>query len=87
MTTLPRPPLKPTALSGLAALVWQVAQGPETMHPGRASGLQASVGAYAGGRALARLNPDFPDAALDGAFRKLTHNEGPTLEVHKSPVA
>ena len=30
--------------------------------------------------ALAALNPGLPAAALDDAFRKLTHPEGPTLE-------
>ena len=30
--------------------------------------------------AIARLNPDLPADALDGAFRKLTHLQGTTLE-------
>jgi type I restriction enzyme R subunit len=37
-------------------------------------------------QALARLNPAIPAEALDDAFRKLTHPEGPTLEARNQQV-
>ncbi len=36
--------------------------------------------------ALARLSPTLPAEALDDAFRKLVHPEGPTLEAHNHAV-
>ncbi|MEX2554097.1 MAG: type I restriction endonuclease subunit R [Actinomycetota bacterium] len=36
--------------------------------------------------ALATLNPDLPAEALDGAFRKLTRPEGPTLEARNRAI-
>ncbi len=36
--------------------------------------------------ALARLNPDLPPEALDDAFRKLTRQEGATLETRNRAV-
>ena len=70
------------ALDWFRTLGYDVVEGPD-MPPGP----QALRESYADPifpsvvrSALARLNPELPDDALDDAFRKLTHPEGSTLE-------
>ena len=70
------------ALDWFRALGYDVVEGPD-MPPGP----QALRESYTGTifpsvvqGALARLNPNLPDDALDDAFRKLTRPEGSTLE-------
>ena len=83
MTTLTEADVESAALSWLKAQGWQVAHGrdiaPDTPGAERADYGQVVLE----GRlqdALAQLNPDLPAAALDDAFRRLTHPEGATLE-------
>ncbi len=71
------------ALDLLAALGYPIAHGPE-IAPGEAA---AEREAYSQvvlearlHQALARLNPELPQEALDDAFRRTTRPEGPTLE-------
>ena len=70
------------ALDWFRALGYDVVGGPD-MPPGpqalRESYADAIFPSVVRG-ALARLNPKLPAEALDDAFRKLTHPEGPTLE-------
>ena len=71
------------ALDWLASLDWAVVHGPDTA-PDTPAAERADYGQVLLARrlrdALARLNPDLPTAALEDAFRKLTHPEGSTLE-------
>ena len=70
------------ALDWLADLGYTVVNGLDLL-PGGTSPERADYGHVTlEGRlrdALARLNPDLPPAALEDAFRKLKHPEGPTL--------
>ena len=72
-----------SALDWLTGLDWQVAHGPD-IAPDALAAERVDYGQVVLERrlrdALARLNPNFPAAALDDAFRKLTRAEGPTLE-------
>ena len=83
MTALAEADVEDAALEWLAALGWQTAHGPD-IGPGGTSEERADYGAVVLERrlrdALARLNPDLPSEALDGAYRKLTRSEGSTLE-------
>ena len=70
-------------LDWLASLGWTVLQGPD-IAPGTPTAERADYGEVVlHGRlrsALARLNPDLPDDALDDALRRLTRPTGPTRE-------
>ncbi len=70
------------ALNWFRALGYTLLAGTDTM-PGRASFREDYADVVLAPvlrNALARLNPDLPQDALDDAFRKLTHPEGSTLE-------
>ena len=71
-----------SALDWLRELEYNVVSGPD-MPPGphalRESYTDVVLPSVVRG-ALARLNPNLPTAALDDAYRKLTHPEGSTLE-------
>ena len=71
------------ALDWLRSLDWQVAHGPDISPDGpkveRADYDEVVLPARLRA-ALARLNPDLPQSALDDAFRKLIRPSGATLE-------
>ncbi len=83
MTTLTESTVEDAALTWLESLGWNVAHGP-AIAPDTPGAERGDYGAVVLERrlrdALARLNPTLPTEALDGALRKLTHLEGPTLE-------
>ena len=83
MTTINESVVEDAALAWLGDQGWQVARGPDiapdTPNAERADYDQVVLGQRLRD-ALAALNPGLPAAALDDAFRKLTHPEGPTLE-------
>ena len=84
MTRFTESEVEDAALEWLVGLGWAVAHGPD-IAPGALASERADYGEVVlEGRlrgALARLNPDLPDEALDDAFRKLIRPEGATLEV------
>ena len=83
MTTLTEADVEEATLGWLATLGWQVAHGPDIAPdtPGAERDDYGQVVLEVRLRdALARLNPSLPLAAVEGALRKLTHPEGPTLE-------
>ena len=71
------------ALDWLAALGWAVARGPD-IAPDTPAAERADYGTVVLTNrlrsALARLNPNLPDEALEDALRRLTHPAGATLE-------
>ena len=71
------------ALEWLAALGWAVAHGPD-IAPDTPAAERADYGTVVLTNrlrsALARLNPNLPDEALEDALRRLTHPAGATLE-------
>ena len=83
MTTLTEADVEQAALAWLDNLGWGVAHGPD-IAPDTPSAERVDYGAVLLAQrlrdALARLNPDLPDNALDDAFRKLTRPQGTTLE-------
>ena len=83
MTALTESTVEDAALAWLENLGWSVAHGPD-IAPDTPGAERGDYGAVVLERrlrdALARLNPSLPTEALDDAFRKLTHLEGPTLE-------
>ncbi len=83
MTTLSEADVEQAALDWLQATGWSVRHGPEiapeTPNAER-SGYDQVVLARRLRDALAELNPELPDSALEDAFRKLTRPEGATLE-------
>ena len=83
MTTLTEADVEQIALEWLSALGWTVTHepdiAPETPTAER-SGYDQVLLKQRLRDALANLNPDLPDPALDDAFRKLTRPEGATLE-------
>ena len=84
MTALTESTVEDAALAWLESLGWSIAHGPDIAPdtPGTERGDYGAVVLERRLRdALARLNPSLPTEALDDAFRKLTHLEGPTLEV------
>ena len=70
-------------LDWLAALGWAVAHGPD-IAPDTPAAERADYGTVVLTNrlrsALARLNPNLPDEALEDALRRLTHPAGATLE-------
>ena len=83
MTTINESIVEKAALAWLGDLGWQVAHGPD-IAPDTPNAERDSYDEVVLERrlrdALAELNPALPAAALDDAFRKRTHPEGPTLE-------
>ncbi|MCY3690899.1 MAG: type I restriction endonuclease, partial [Chloroflexi bacterium] len=83
MTTLTESTVEAAALEWLAALGWQTIHGTD-MAPDTPGAERADYGQVVLERrlrdALARLNPELPDSAVEDAFRKLTRPEGATLE-------
>ena len=71
------------ALAWLKSLGWSVAHGPD-IAPDTTGAERADYGQVILVQrvrdALARFNSDLPAEALDDAFRRLVHSEGPTLE-------
>ncbi len=83
MTTISESVVEEAALEWLAGLGWQTAHGPD-IAPDTPNAERSNYDQVALERrlqdALAELNPGLPTTAVDDAFRKLTHPEGPTLE-------
>ena len=83
MTTLTESTVEAAALEWLASLGWQTAHGPD-IAPDTPGAERTDYGQVALERrlrdALARLNPELPDTAVDDALRKLTRPEGAALE-------
>ena len=83
MTTINESVVEEAALEWLAGLGWQTVYGPD-IAPDTPNAERSDYDQVALERrlrdALAELNAALPAAALDDAFRKLTHPEGPTLE-------
>ena len=83
VTALTESTVEDAALAWLESLGWSIAHGPDSA-PDTPGAERSDYGAVVLERrlrdVLARLNPSLPTEALDDAFRKLTHLEGPTLE-------
>ncbi len=83
MTILTESVVEQAALAWLESLDWNIAHGP-AIAPDTPGAERSNYGATVLERrlrdALAQLNPNLPVEALDDAFRKLAHPEGPTLE-------
>ena len=83
MTTINESVVEEAALEWLAGLGWQVAHGPD-IAPDTPNAERSDYDQVALERrlrdALAELNPALPATAVEDAFRKLTHPQGPTLE-------
>ena len=83
MTTINESVVEEAALEWLAGLGWQTVYGPD-IAPDTPNAERSDYDQVALERrlrdALAELNPGLPTTAVDDAFRKLTHPEGPTLE-------
>ena len=77
------------ALEWLETLGWSIAHGPD-IAPDTPGSERAGYGSVVLERrlrdALARLNPDLPETALDDAFRRLVRPEGATLEARNRAV-
>ena len=83
MTTFTESTVEDAALAWLESLGWSIAHGPD-IAPDTPGTERSDYGAVVLERrlrdTLALLNPNLPTEALDDAFRKLTHPDGPTLE-------
>ena len=83
MTTFTESTVEDAALAWLESLGWNIAHGPD-IAPDTPGAERGDYGAVVLERRLrdtfARLNPNLPTEALEDAFRKLTHLDGPTLE-------
>ena len=83
VTTFTESTVEEAALAWLESLGWSIAHGPD-IAPDTPGAERSDYGAVVLERrlrnALALLNPNLPIEALDDAFRKLTHPDGPTLE-------
>ena len=83
MTALTESTVEDAALAWLESLGWSIAHGPD-IAPDTPGAERSDYGAVVLERrlldALVRLNPSLPTEALDDAFRKLSHPDGPTLE-------
>ena len=95
MTFVNEGTVETAAIDWLASLGWVVAHGPD-IAPDSPSAERADYGEVVLTdrlrSALARLNPNLPDDALEDALRQLTHPGGATLEarnrdVHRKLVA
>ncbi len=75
MTTISEADVEEIALNHLRDLDWDTAYGPDIERDYSQVFFEDRLRA-----ALADLNPDLPDDALDSAFRKLTQPEGSSLE-------
>ncbi len=83
MTTLTEADVEQIALEWLNTIGWTVTHGPDIAPDASTherSGYDQVVLERRLHDALAALNPDLPDSALDDAFRRLTHPAGATLE-------
>ena len=83
MTTLTETDVEQASLEWLAVLGWQTIQGAD-IAPDTPGAERADYGQVVLERrlrdALARLNPELPDIAVEDALRKLTRPEGAVLE-------
>ena len=83
MTPITESAVESTALSWLADTGWSIANGPD-IAPGAPNAERSGYGdvilAPRLRDGLARLNPNLPSDALDDAYRKLTRQQGTTLE-------
>ena len=75
MVTIHEADVEEIALNHLRDLGWDTAYGPDIERDYSQVFFEDRLGA-----ALAALNPDLPDDALESAFRKLTQPEGSSLE-------
>ena len=75
MTTISEADVEAIALKHLRNLGWDTAYGPDIERDYSQVILEDRLRA-----ALAELNPDLPDDALESAFRKLTQPEGSSLD-------
>ena len=89
MTTFNESIIEEATLSWLDSLGYAVKNGLD-ITPGEPAAERQDYGQvvleYRLRQALVRLNPFLPVEALDDAFRKLTHPEGPTLEARNRSV-
>ncbi len=83
MTTFTESTVEDAALAWLESLGWNVTHGPD-IAPDTPGAERSDYGVVVLERrlrdTLVRLNPNLPTEALDDAFRRLTHPDGPTLE-------
>ena len=83
MTALTESTVEDAALAWLESLGWSIAHGPD-IAPDTPGAERSDYGAVVLERrlrdTLVRLNPHLPTEALDDAFRRLAHPDGPTLE-------
>ena len=85
MTAITESTVEDAALAWLKSLGWNIDHGPN-IAPDTLAAERSDYGEVLLEQrlrdSLARFNPDLPAEALDDAFRKLVHAEGPTLETH-----
>ena len=83
MTAITESTVEDVALAWLKSLGWNIDHGPN-IAPDTLAAERSDYGEVLLEQrlrdSLARFNPDLPAEALDDAFRKLVHAEGPTLE-------
>ena len=83
LTAITESDVEQSALAWLKSFGWNIAHGPD-IAPDTTAAERADYGQVVLVQrvrdALARLNSDLPAEALDDAFRRLVHSEGPTLE-------
>ena len=83
MTAITESTVEDAALAWLKSLGWNIDHGPN-IAPDTLAAERSDYGEVLLEQrlrdSLARFNPDLPAEALDDAFRKLVHAEGPTLE-------
>ena len=83
MTAITESDVEQSALAWLKSLGWNIAHGPN-IAPDTTGAERADYGQVILVQrvrdALVRFNSDLPAEALDDAFRRLGHSEGPTLE-------
>ncbi|WP_105317566.1 type I restriction endonuclease subunit R [Thermus tenuipuniceus] len=83
MTAFTESDVESAALAWLEAIGWRIAHGPDIAPNQLLAERQDYREVVLNQRlrdALAQLNPDLPNEALEDAFRRLTHLEGATLE-------
>ena len=83
MTGFAESTVENAALAWLESLGWSITHGPD-IAPDTPGAERSDYGAVVLERrlhdTLVRLNPNLPTEALDDAFRRLSHPDGPTLE-------